>query len=262
MTNDEAYKNADYIPGGAAYPERWAKQAEAFRRTFGSRAELGIRYGEGERQWFDLFQPLGTPAGLMSFVHGGYWLRFSPRDFSHLAAGALARGWAVAMPAYTLAPAARISDITRDVAAAIAAAGSRVDGPVALAGHSAGGHLVARMACEGTLANSVADRLSVVVPISPLSDLTPLIDTTMNADLRIDAAEAMDESPAFMLNIPDLPVHVWVGGDERPAFLDQARWLAEAWDCDMTVEPGRHHFDVIEGLERPDSPLSEVLLGP
>jgi outer membrane protein TolC len=43
--------------------------------------------------------------------------------------------------------------------------------------------------------------------------------------------------------------HVWVGGQERPLFLWQARLLSERWGCGWSVEPGRHHFDVIDGLE-------------
>ena len=46
------------------------------------------------------------------FVHGGYWLRFDRDMWSHLAAGAVARGWACAIPSYTLAPEARISAMT------------------------------------------------------------------------------------------------------------------------------------------------------
>jgi acetyl esterase/lipase len=51
------------------------------------------------------------------FVHGGYWLRFGRGDWSHLAAGPVARGWAVALPSYTLAPAARIAAITAEIGA-------------------------------------------------------------------------------------------------------------------------------------------------
>jgi acetyl esterase/lipase len=261
MRLDEAYSNSKYIPGGDDFPPRWAEAAAAFRASRAGTARLGVAYGSGERNWFDLYVPEGPAEGLVVFIHGGYWLRFSPRDFSHLAAGALARGWAVAMPGYTLAPAARIAAMTREVAAAVTAAAGLIAGPVAVTGHSAGGHLAARMASEGVLGDEVADRLVSVVPISPLSDLVPLRDTSMNATLGIDAEEALEESPAFALNIPDLPVHVWVGAEERPAFLDQARWLGEAWGVPVTVEPGRHHFDVIEGLERPDSALMAALLG-
>jgi arylformamidase len=37
--------------------------------------------------------------------------------------------------------------------------------------------------------------------------------------------------------------------------------LSEAWDCPWTVSPGKHHFDVIDALEDPNSPLVEVLIG-
>jgi hypothetical protein len=84
--------------------------------------------------------------------------------------------------------------------------------------------------------------------------------TAMNADLGIDEAEALAESPT-LLPAPEAPVHVWVGAAERPAFLDQARGLAEAWSASLTVEPGKHHFDVIDGLAVADSPLVEALIG-
>ncbi len=100
------------------------------------------------------------------------------------------------------------------------------------------------------------------MPISPLSDLRPLMQTKMNDDLRLDAAEAGTESPALQRALRDIPVTVWVGAEERPAFLDQARWLADAWpNAKLHVDPGRHHFDVIDGLRDPDSPLMCALLG-
>ncbi|WP_413868603.1 alpha/beta hydrolase, partial [Albidovulum sp.] len=169
---------------------------------------------------------------------------------------------ACAMPAYTLAPAARIGGMTRQIAAAVAQLSRDVAGPLVLTGHSAGGHLVARMACAGlALPDAVAARIARVVPISPLADLRPLRETSMNETLGLDAAEALAESPALLPRRPGVAVHVWVGGDERPAFRDQARRLGNAWACPVTVEPGRHHFDVIEGLERPESPLMRALLG-
>jgi hypothetical protein len=51
-----------------------------------------------------------------------------------------------------------------------------------------------------------------------------------------------------------------VGAEERPAFLWQARVLAEEWGCPWTAEAGHHHFSVIDGLKDPDSALCRVLL--
>ncbi|MGL5011404.1 MAG: alpha/beta hydrolase, partial [Paracoccaceae bacterium] len=54
----------------------------------------------------------------------------------------------------------------------------------------------------------------------------------------------------------------WVGGQERPAFLWQARTLSEAWSCPWTVAPGRHHFDVIDDLADANSALLDSCLAP
>jgi acetyl esterase/lipase len=260
---DDAYANAAYIPGAADYPPRWERAAAALREGLLEQglADLDQPYGESARQRFDLFHPGGTAKGLMIFVHGGYWLRFDKSVWSHLAAGALTRGWAVAMPSYDLCPQVRIADITRQIAAAVTAAAGMVAGPIALAGHSAGGHLVARMLQPGLLGDAVADRLHHVMPISPVSDLHPLLRTSMNAEFKLDAAAARAESPALMTERLPVPVTVWVGADERPVFLDQARWLAEAWGCAHVVDQGKHHFDVIDALADAQSDMIGRLLG-
>jgi arylformamidase len=254
-----AYTNADRIPNADDFPPRWRQAAREFRAELGERARTGLRYGPGARQVFDLFLPQDTPRGLMVFIHGGYWMSFAPEDWSGFATGALARGWACAMPGYTLAPDARIATITDEVEAAITAAAAEVAGPMVLTGHSAGGHLSARMVCTDR-ALEFAPRLSRVVPVSPLADLRPLMRTAMNEKLRLDTQEAEAESPALLTPRPDVPVTVWVGAQERPSFLWQARLLSEAWDCPWHAEPGRHHFDVIDGLREPASPLMRTLL--
>lgn len=259
---DDEYANAAHIPGAAEYPPRWSAAASAFRAR--ATGETGLSYGLHPRQRFDLFLPEGDPRGVVVFVHGGYWLRFDRSVWSHLAAGPVARGWAVAMPSYRLAPEVGIADITADIAQAVPRIAARLpEGPLVLTGHSAGGHLVARMLCDDVpLPASVLARLARVVPISPLSDLRPLMKTQMNAAFGLDEADARAESPVCRTPRPGVPVTVWVGGAERPAFLDQARWLQAAWPgLRLHVEADRHHFDVIEGLERADSRLTEDLVG-
>ncbi len=252
---DDAYANAPHIPGGEGYPARWAADAAAFRDRHPPEV---LSYGPTERQALDLFRPGGVPEGVVVLVHGGFWLRFGRRDWSHLAAGPLGAGWAVAVVGYDLCPAVRIGQITAQVAQAVAVAAAAVPGAVRLIGHSAGGHLVARM--PSVLPGAVLDRVARIVPLSPVAELAPLLETSMNAALRIDAAEAAAESPARHA-APTVPVHVWVGAAERPVFVQQARDLAKAWACSLTEEPGRHHFDVIEGLEAAERPLCRALLG-
>ena len=251
---DDAYANGAYIDGAAAYPARWSDEAAAFRDGLGARAQLGLSYGPSERMALDHFMPEGEVRGTLIFVHGGYWLKFDRSYWSHFASGALARGWAVAMPSYDLCPDVRIAGITQQIAQAVTKVAEASSGPISLAGHSAGGHLVARMLAPGMLRQSVQTRLAHVMPISPVSNLEPLLQTAMNADFGMDADIARAESPIHQ-PAPTVPVTVWVGGDERPVFLDQAQWLADAWACDHVVTEGEHHFNVIDALANPDSDM-------
>jgi hypothetical protein len=126
---------------------------------------------------------------------------------------------------------------------------------------------VTRQVCTDTaLPERVRARIARVVSISGVHDLRPLLRTAMNDTLRLDAAEARDESPALREPIPGARVHAWVGDAERPEFVRQTTLLANIWtglgaDMAQTIEPGRHHFDVIAGLADPDHPLTRAICG-
>ena len=262
MYTDIDFVNVDFIPGGADYPDRWHEEGAAYRERMAAigLARLNVDYGAGERQKLDFFHPGGKAEGLVVFVHGGYWLRFDRSYWAQFSEGLTERGWVVAMPSYTLAPEARIRDITHETARAIETAARMVAGPVRLVGHSAGGHLVSRMAnTDVVLDEGVRARIERIAPISPVTDLRPLLNIAMNETLQLDPEEAVAESPALQ-PASDIPVSVWVGAEERPVFLDQAIRLSEAWGAQLRVAPGRHHFDVIDGLRDPVSPLVESIL--
>ena len=261
VARDADYDNSAAVPGSDRFGPQWQEEAKAFRDRMGERARTAIPYGATPREKLDLFLPEGTAEGLVVFVHGGYWRSRHRHDWSHFAEGALARGHAVAMPSYSLAPEARISRITLQIAQAVAVAAAEVpEGPIRLVGHSAGGHLVARMLCaDPMLPAKAAQRLAHVLPISPVSDLRPLVGLTMNDDLKLTDEEAVMESPILCDVVHHAPVTVWIGGAELPAFRDQARWLSEAWDARLVTDEGRNHFDVIDGLRAPDTPMLQAL---
>ena len=267
---DDAFANSAHIQGAAHYPDRWSAQADSFRARMraAGRAELDLAYGSAERERFDLFQPASTPAGLAVFAHGGFWKAFDKSSWSHLAEGALARGWAVCLPSYTLAPEARIADITRQFARAITFAAARVPGPLRLAGHSAGGHLATRMVCRDTpLPTEILNRITHVLSISGLHDLRPLLRTAMNATLRLDTADAAAESPALNWPLEPCALTCWIGSDERPEFIRQTELLANIWAglgaaTRCVRAPGRHHYDVFAPLADSGSDLTQTFVGP
>ena len=266
---DDAYANGPYIEGAADYPPRWTEMAQAFRDRLkeAGRVRPDLEYGSAPRNRLDLFLPEGAPKGLAVFVHGGYWRAFDKSLWSHLAAGPLAHGYAVAMPGYTLCPDNRIAGIAREIAAAVSFAAGEIDGPIRLTGHSAGGHLVTRL-ISGTplLPDAVLSRIEGVTSISGVHDLRPIMKTAMNDTLHIDAAEAEAESPVLLAPLAPVPVTAWVGIEERPEFVRQSRALYDMWrgfETPMRIfeEPGKHHFDVIDGLADPAHPLCRTFLG-
>lgn len=265
---DDAYANGPNIPGGDRWPAAWVAPARTFRETLAreDRARLDLAYGPGARNHLDLFLPNGPPRGLVIFVHGGFWFRLDKSYWSHLAAGAVARGFAVAMPSYTLCPQARIAGITREIGAAVEHVAALVDGPLFLTGHSAGGHLVARMICTASpFRDTTRARVRHVLSISGVHDLRPLMRTTMNATLGIDAAEAQAESPALLMPMDGADVTCWVGASERSEFVRQTALLANIWTglgarTRRVKEPDRHHFNVIDGLAASGHPMLDALL--
>lgn len=263
----DAYSNGIHIAQGDRWPEAWVKSAADYRQTMQSagRARLGQSYGPGERHRYDLFLPIGAPRGLVVFIHGGYWMSLDNSYWSHFAQGAVQHGYAVAMPSYDLRPQVRIAGIVRQIGAAITAAATEVPGPIAITGHSAGGHLTARMLSEGTpLPAEVIARVSICLPISGLFDLRPLMQSRLNETLQIDEAEALAESPALLRPVKPVRMMAWVGGGEREEFRRQNALLANVWTglgarTAAWAEPDRHHFNVLDGLADPAHPMVRLL---
>jgi len=266
---DAAYDNGAAIPDAASYTPRWAALARAFRDRMmaAGRAELRVAYGERERQHYDFFRPEGLPKGLVVFVHGGYWKAQEIGNWSHLAAGSLAHGFAVALPEYTLCPETRVPEITREIGTFLDHVASQVPGPIHLAGHSAGGHLVTRMLCKNApIAERTAGRIARTVSISGVHDLRPLVRTRMNETLRLTPDEATAESPALLMPRPGVELVCLAGGAELPEFRRQNALLANVWHglrakTTALEQPGRHHFDICDDLADPDSRLVAILTG-
>ncbi|MEM9855270.1 MAG: alpha/beta hydrolase [Pseudomonadota bacterium] len=264
---DDAFANLAHIPGGDLLPAKWARDAALFRESKRESMRLSQPYGRAERATFDFFTPDMPAKGLFIFIHGGYWMQTSPADWSHLAKGALERGFATALIGYPLAPDARVAEITRAVQAGIEAAGRQADGPIYLAGHSAGAHLALRaLEARASLSAATRARLKGVLGLGGVYDLRPLLATRLNETLRLTAAEASAESPLLQPPQTEVDVLLWVGANERPEFIRQSRAMADAWQTGgarltLREEPGAHHFTTLEGLTFPTSPLLDAFLG-
>jgi acetyl esterase/lipase len=195
------------------------------------------------------------------FIHGGYWQRNSKDMFTNVIAGPHARGWSAAMPGYTLAPDATLTEITAEILAALDWLGEHgashgVAGPIVLSGWSAGGHLTA-MALQHR--NVVAG-----LAISGIFELGPLRDTYLNEKLRLSDEEIVAQSP-LRLPVVNKPLAIAYGTAELPPLVSDSRDLhtmraaAHAPGPLLSV-PGANHFTIMHELRDADGLLTRQLL--
>jgi arylformamidase len=104
-----------------------------------------------------------------------------------------------------------------------------------------------------------ADLFKGGLAISGIYDLRPLVAVPwLNADLRLDEAQARKLSPAFLPPATRAPLMTCVGGGESSEFLRQNALLGERWRAVLAGDiamPGKNHFSVVDGLADPRSPL-------
>lgn len=248
---------------------QWERDAAAYREASAPLAQLDVAYGPGQRQRLDVFLPRSSRATAVAlFVHGGYWQATGKSWFSHLARGANAHGVTVVMAGYTLCPEATIEAIVEEVRAAVAFSAKRFGRPVVVFGHSAGGHLAACMLATDWSSVDLSlprDAVPAAMPISGVFELEPLVTTSVNRKLGLDAAEARRLSPATWPFDRGRRAVAYVGGAESTEFLRQTRQMVDRWTsagvAARAVEaPRQSHFEVIEPLADADSPMTADLV--
>jgi arylformamidase len=248
------YNNSAKVADSAAIIARWAVEAAGFRAVH-PHSELDVPYGPTERQAMDLFFPAPERDGpLVMFIHGGYWQRLDRSWFSHLAAGLLGHGVAVALPSYDLCPQVTLAELVEQVRGCAAFLHRRVGRPFLVSGHSAGGHLSAMLLATDWAARGLPTIVAAAMPISGLFDLPPLVHTSINEKLGLDEAEARRLSPLF-LPPPGGRLHAFVGDEEGREYTRQARSIAEAWGGTWESLPGTNHFTIVEELADPGSQI-------
>jgi arylformamidase len=250
MDAEAEYNNRARVGDSAALIAAWGARAAAFRAAHPPQT---LAHGPGAREVMDLFRPADrTDPPWAIFFHGGYWQALDGRAVSHVAAGLLARGVGVAIPSYDLCPAVPLERIVAQAEAAAALLAARTGRLPLAMGHSAGGHLAALLLARGLA--------GAALPISGVFWLEPLVGTSINAALGLDAAAARALSPGLLpapglLAAPGRPLHAVVGGDESAEFIRQSRDFAAAWGGGFEALPGLNHFTVLDPLGDPAHPL-------
>jgi arylformamidase len=252
------YNNRARIPEHPALFAAWARDAAAYR---GGHAPRVIAYGASPRNKIDFFA--GESDGpVVMFIHGGYWQAFDASFFSHLAGGLNAHGIGVAIPSYDLCPDVTIDQIIQQMRMGVREL-ARAGQPLVVSGHSAGGHLAACLLATHWPAIDASlppDLVRAAYSISGLFDLEPLIETSINKALHLDAASAKTASPLFWKTPARGSLDAVVGETESAEYFRQSRTIVEAWGATglatrFGTVPGANHITAIAPLADPDSPM-------
>jgi arylformamidase len=252
------YNNRARVPENPALIAGWAKDAAAYREKHAPRI---IPYGPGARHTIDFFA--GDRGGpVVVFIHGGYWQALDGSFFSHLAGGLNAHGISVAIPSYDLCPGVTVDQIIQQMRTA-ARELARLGQPLVISGHSAGGHLAACLLSTdwpALDASLPADLIIAAYAISGLFDLVPLVETSINKALQLDAASARAVSPLYWQTPARGSLDAVVGENESAEYFRQSRTAVERWGAAglatrFGVVPGANHFTAIAPLADPDSPM-------
>ena len=147
---DAQYNNRARVPDHAQVMAGWA-DASAAARAGAPQAVLDVAYGPTAGQKLDVFPAAVPQAPVLVFIHGGYWRALDKADQSFVAPSFNADGAMVVLPNYDLCPAVSVEQIVLQLVQAVAwvvrHAAEHGGDPtrIALAGHSAGGHLAAML---------------------------------------------------------------------------------------------------------------------
>ena len=258
---DVAYDNTGAVADSQAYRTRWWETSALIRAEPESR--LNLRYGLRPRATLDYFSSGATHAPLLVFIHGGYWQRNEKKRFSFVAAEPGSRGINVAVPGYTLAPEARLTEIVAEIRQVLTFLADRADelmfdpNNIYTGGWSAGGHLAALVADHPTVRGAI--------PISGIFDLEPIALGVLNDQLQLTTSEIARLSPLRNLPEHSPPVRLFVGAAELPELKRQSEEYARVargrgLPVALTTLPGHHHFSILDELARPDGALTDALL--
>jgi arylformamidase len=255
---DTAYNNSAAVADSPVLNAAREVASSAFRAANGM--HLDLRYGKRERNTWDLFPQADPDAPCIVFIHGGYWQRNSKDQFANLIAGPYTRGWAAALPGYTLAPDASLSEIVAEINAALdwlAAHGPAhgINGPVVLSGWSAGGHLTAMCLGHRLVKAGLA--------ISGVFELGPVRDTYLNEKLRLTEQEVVALSP-MRSPMVDKPLAFAYGTAELPPLVSDSRDLhalrsAAHLPGALIPVPRANHFTIVHELRDPEGVLTRYL---
>lgn len=224
----------------------------------------GIPYGDDDRQRLDLWAPKDrgdAPLPVIIFFYGGGWVVGERGEFGYVGRSLAQRGFLTVIPDYRLAPHARFPDFILDGAAALKWTSEHIatfggdPSKIAIAGHSAGGHLAALLALDERYLEGEGldpDIIKAAVLMSTPTDFAPFIDP--RAIAALGHHEPVDETqPIHFAHGKGPPILLQTGTADITVRARNSQQLAraieaEGGDVTLKLYRGATHSDPVKAF--------------
>ena len=255
------YDNRFHVPEYKNYLDDWENRSRMAERE--CQLIKGVRYGEDQREFLDIFPSAQKKSKTLIFIHGGYWQRFDTSLFYFVAAAFGRYDITTVLVNYPLAPAASMDSIVQANLNAIRQISSNMlswngdADQLFITGHSAGAQLA-------TMAMTVNNPVSIhgVCCLSGLFNLWPIQLSNLNEVLKMDDEMAIRNSPALNKPVNPASLLLAVGQQETDEFKQQAQELFTRWKDihpELLLLPGLNHFSILDSFCDADSLLHQSM---
>jgi arylformamidase len=245
---DAQYEQRAWVPHADEIIQRYAAASDRVRARIGEpRVE---RYGPTAPETLDIY---GAGNKAFVFVHGGAWKRQSSREQAFPAEPILGAGAAYVALNFALLPTVTLQEMVGQVCRAIDWVYRNLSTEIVLCGHSSGGHLGG---CALIKTNVVKKALLV----SGIYDLLPVRLSARNEYVRLDERLEREYSPIRHVERIRCPVTVGWAEEESAEFFRQSKEFAEKLGAPTLLGKGLNHFEIIETMADPRSPLGRAAL--
>jgi arylformamidase len=258
------------VPEYPALAKRRATESRRVRSTL--KSWLDIPYGNSAREVLDIY-PSERPGGpVLLYIHGGYWRTGNKDDNCNFAPAFVQRGATVAVVEYDLCPNVTVTDIVRQTRASIAWVHRNIAGyggdssQLYVAGHSAGGHLVAMaLAHDWEKAGLPRDLIRGAVAMSGVYDLDMVMHVSANEQILMTPEIARENSPFIQPPRSVCPVLVAVGGVEPVGWKQMSKDYFRVCNerglpCEYLEVAGANHYTMSDHLADTKSPLNQAIM--
>jgi arylformamidase len=234
--------------------------------------QVDLRYGPSPDEILDVFPAGAKNAPTQIFFHGGAWRNFTKNDFSFVAETFVGHGVNAVIPNFAKLPSTRLPDVVTQVQRAIAwmvAHVSQWNGDpdkIYLSGHSSGAHLAAAaLTWRWASLNPPARTIRNAFFISGPFDLEPVLLSARSSYVKLNATEQDELNPQRHAGSIICPVFIAYAEHDTDEFQRQSRAFAAALAQAGRLKgverfPGLNHFELMEALGDPQSPLAKTVI--